>query len=60
MLLVVQLVWVVLVQRSDYFCYLCIRVLTVLDRDVCMKGVDMGGGCLLHVVGLVVWRCGLR
>ena len=40
MLLVVQLVWVALLQRSDYF---LLPVHTVLDRDVFMKGVDMGG-----------------
>ena len=46
MLLVVQLVWIDLIQRSDFFCYLCICVLTGLDRNVRIKGVKVEGFCV--------------
>jgi len=58
MLLVVQLVWIDLIQRSDFFCYLCICVLTGLGRKVCVKGVEMEGLCVA-CRGEVMWRCWL-
>jgi hypothetical protein len=43
MLLVVQRVWIALIQGLIVFCYLYVCVLTVLDRNVCIKGVEVQG-----------------
>ena len=60
MLLVVQLVWVVLVQRFDYFLLSVHACIGRFGQGCLYERSGYGGGCLLLVVGVVVGRCGLR
>jgi len=52
MLLFVQLVWTDLIRESDCFLLFVLCVLTVLDRNVCIKAVKVGGLCVAR------WRGG--